>query len=302
MRIVARRTGRIRGFGWAALAALLAAGLAACAGASTPGGAPKAHGVVRVLYAGSLTNLMEQVIGPGFTRSTGYAYQGFAAGSKELASEIRARIRTGDVFISASPAVDRSLEGSGGWVRWYARFASVPLVIGYNPRSKFAGALRRQPWYRVLAEPGFRLGRTDPALDPKGALTVSALDAAALAYHQPGLVRAVLANSEVFPEEELLGRLEAGQLDAGFFYRDEALAQHLPIRTLGAVVETAPFTVTVLARAPDPASAAAFVSYLLGKAGTAAFRAAGFDVSAPVLSGARGALPASLRARLRPGG
>lgn len=287
---------RIRGLSLLAALVLFGVLLAACSsGSAGPAAESRARGVVRVLYAGSLTNLMEQVIGPGFTRRTGYGYQGFAAGSKELASEIRSRVRTGDVFISASAGVDRSLEGPRGWVSWYATFASVPLVIGYNPASRFAQALRRRPWYQVLAEPGIRVGRTDPALDPKGVLTVQALDAAAAAYHWPGLVRAVLANSQVFPEEELLGRLEAGQLDAGFFYRDEALAQRLPMLSLGRVHETAPFTVTVLAHAPNPRGADAFVAYLLGPAGTAALRAAGFDVSHPSLAGRPSSVPVALR-------
>ena len=51
------------------------------------------------------------------------------------------------------------------------------MVIGYNPTSKFATDLQAasngsKPWYQVLEEPGLRLGRTDPALDPKGVRTL----------------------------------------------------------------------------------------------------------------------------------
>lgn len=41
--------------------------------------------------------------------------------------------------MSASPAVDATLEGeaNGNWASWYASFAKVPLVLGYNPHSRF---------------------------------------------------------------------------------------------------------------------------------------------------------------------
>lgn len=46
-------------------------------------------GAVDVLYAGSLVRLMEQELGPRFTETTGYRFVGFAAGSVELANEIK---------------------------------------------------------------------------------------------------------------------------------------------------------------------------------------------------------------------
>ena len=68
---------------------------------------------------------------------------------------------------------------------WYAKFGSSPLVLGYNPNSTFAQALRTKPWYEVIDQPGFLIGRTDPATDPKGVLAVTALDQAATAHNLP---------------------------------------------------------------------------------------------------------------------
>ena len=48
----------------------------------------------------------------------------------------------------------------------------------------------------MLREPGIRIGRTDPKLDPKGALTVQLLNKAEQVYHQPGLAKAVLGEAE----------------------------------------------------------------------------------------------------------
>lgn len=269
---------------------VLAATLAGCAGG------PVAKGPVRVLYAASLTQLFERQIGPAFTRHSGYSYQGYAGGSEALAAEVRGRVLPGDVFVSASPAVNDSLMPR--WVSFYVQFARVSLVVAYNPKSRFVADFAHLPWYRVLAMPGIRVGRTDPRLDPKGALTLTALRRAAVAYHDPQLPTRVLARSEVFPEEELLGRLDAGQLDAGFFYTDEAVAQHLPTVGLGLGMVSATFTVTVLRGAPDPAGAAAFVNYLLGPLGRAALRSAGFSVLPVTVFGTRSAVPAALRERL----
>jgi molybdate transport repressor ModE-like protein len=133
---------------------------------------------VNVLYAGSLVNLMEHGIGPAFDKATGDQFRGFGGGSTGLANQIKGKLRRGDVFISASPKADDILMGSanGDWVDYYITFAKSPLVIGYNPNSKFAADLKTKPWYEVLREPGIRIGRTDPKLDPKGALTVQLLD------------------------------------------------------------------------------------------------------------------------------
>jgi molybdate/tungstate transport system substrate-binding protein len=255
----------------------------------------RGSGPVNVLYAASLVALMDKQIGPAFHTATGYSFEGFPAGSKALATEIKGKIRQGDVFISASPTVNKSLEGAanGDWVSWYATFATSPLVLGYNPRSSFAHALQTMPWYRVITERGILLGRTDPVTDPKGQLTVEALDMAASLYSQPALKALASKSSSVFPEESLVGRLQAGQLDAGFFYSSEAKAAGIPTVPLTGVNLKATYTVTVLNQAPDPAAADAFVAFLLGTGGQAALTADGFKVSRPpVVSGS--GLPAGL--------
>src|SRR5579875_3317348 len=147
-----------------------AAVLAAGCGSSRPTTASAAlhgSGPVNVLYAGSLVNLMEKQIGPGFKAATGYTLDGFSAGSSALASQIKGGVRQGDVFISASPKINADLEGAanGGWVSWYAAFARSPLVLGYNPSSRFAHAIETRPWYQALDQPGILVGRTDPATD-----------------------------------------------------------------------------------------------------------------------------------------
>lgn len=281
-----------------AVLALASCGSPSTAGDSTPGG----HGRVSVLYAGSLAHLMEGRVGPGFQRATGYRFEGFAGGSEELAQQVRGKVRRGDVFVSASPSADRVLEGrrNGGWVSWYATFATSPLVIAYNPRSRFASQLRSRPWWQVVTEPGFRLGRTDPKLDPKGALAVQALDRAAGAHHDPALAALAKGSSGVFPEADLVGRLQAGQLDAGFFYSVEAAAVQpgLPTVSISPIHLGATYTVTVLRGAPDATGAVAFVRYLLGAGDGRTLAAAGLHRAGPAVSGDTAAVPAGLRSSL----
>jgi molybdate/tungstate transport system substrate-binding protein len=252
------------------------------------GTAPAGSGPVNVLYAGSLVGLMEGQVKPGFAAATGYTLNGYSAGSNALASQIKGRIHAGDVFISANPSVNDSLEGAtnGDWVSWYATYASSPLVLGYNPKSRFAADLKSEPWYDAITEPGFRIGSTDPATAPKGKLAAQALTETASSRQRPQLSDLAADSGIVFPEETLVGRLQAGQLDAGFFYKSEAVAAKIPTVPLAGVTLRADYTVTILNRAPHPRAAAAFVSYLLGPSGQALLTQDGYTlVRPPTVSG-----------------
>jgi molybdate/tungstate transport system substrate-binding protein len=290
---------RMRDGLWASALALTLV-LAACGGtvgSSSPASVPRASGTVSVLYAASLLNLMEKEVGPRFDAATGAHFEGYAGGSQALANQIKGGVRRADVFISAAPSVNALLEGTanGNWVRWYVSFARAPLVIGYNPSSRFAAALKREPWYEVLTEPGIRIGRTDPALDPKGKLTVQALEEAQSVYHRPGLAAQIESSSQVFPEEDLVGRLQAGQLDVGFFYSNEAKEAGIPTVSLGKVSLAAQFTATLVRDAPNPSGGVAFLDYLLGSKGRAILLQHGLTVLPYQVSGQRSAVPKSLR-------
>jgi molybdate/tungstate transport system substrate-binding protein len=294
--------GRICGVAVAAFAYTSCFAVAASAGGSGAHaraiGRSASKGAVSVLFAGSLVKYMEQGFGPAFERADGYSFRGFGGGSTELASEIKARVRTGDVFISAAAAADRSLEGAanGGWVSWYSTFMASPLELAYNPSSRVGKELRRGvPWWKVLTQSGIRVGRTDPRLDPKGVLTTEAVDTAAHKLHDPALAKA-LGSFEVFPETSLVGRMQSGQLDAGFFYAVEAKNAKLSTVALTPVYKYAAYTVTILSRAPNPTGAAALVRYLLSSARSYSLRRNGLNPMTPQFSGRRSSVPAALRA------
>ena len=272
------------------------------AAASAPAWAADS-GTVHVLYAGSLVNLMERSVGPAFKKATGLDFQGYAAGSNKIANEIKGKLRRGDVFISASPKVNGSLMGAanGDHVTWYVNFAKSPLMIGYNPHSKFARDFKTKRWDKVLQEPGIRIGRTDPKLDPKGAFTVQMVTRAAELYRQPDLVQKILGAPEnpaqVLPEETLVGRLQSGQLDAGFFYSTETSDLKIPaVAPEAALHAQADYTLTILADAPNAGGAARFVNFLLSKQGEALLKAHGIDVVKPAVTGNLLTMPTSVQA------
>ncbi len=301
--------------------------------ASSSSATPRSGGTVQVMYAASLVNIMENQVKSAFSQSSGYTFSGEAKGSLALANEIKGRLRRPDVFISASPGVNKQLMGAsnGNYVSWYVNFARSEMVIGYNPNSRFAAdfqaaAAGSKPWYEVLAEPGLRLGRTDPILDPKGQATIYLMELAEQYYKQPGLRQKVLGAdenaSQVFPEEELVARLGSGQLDAGFFYINEAKAGHISYITLpeqvnlgnpslattyATVTWTNPktkqvskggpivYTVTIPSTVQNQAGAQAFVAFLLSAQGQNLLQGNGLLSTPFALTGDASSVPQSLQ-------
>jgi molybdate/tungstate transport system substrate-binding protein len=147
----------------------------------------------------------------------------------------------------ADPAANNSLMGAsnGDYVSWYFTFARTELVIGFDPKSHLAPAFKRVqqhklPWYKALSQPGLRLGRTDPNLDPKGYRAIWAVNLAQKLYHLDGFKRRLLGtdqnSSQIFPEEVLVARMLTGQLDAGVFYLSEARELRIPFIRLPAKI------------------------------------------------------------------
>ncbi|HTZ01930.1 MAG TPA: extracellular solute-binding protein, partial [Xanthobacteraceae bacterium] len=244
--------------------------------------------------------------GPAFDKASGDTFQGFAGGSNKVANEIKGKLRQGDVFVSANPKVNDSLMGAanGDWVSWYVTFAQSPVVIGYSASSKFAADLKSKPWYQVLEEPGIKIGRTDPKLDPKGALTVTLMKQAETFYKSPGLAEKIIGApdnpAQVLPEETLVGRLQSGQLDVGFFYSTETADAKIPSIALPpAITPKAVYTVTVLHDAPNAEGAENFVGFFLGPDGEKIMKEHGLDVQKLTLSGDAAGLPKDVKALLK---
>lgn len=301
--------------------------------------APPAHassGTVNVLYAGSLVNLNDKVIGPTYHALTGYTYQGQGLGSVAIVNAIKGHIQVPDVVELVNPSTNRSLMGqaNGNYVSWYITYARTELVIGYDPASRFASLFNRArhhkiPWYRPLLASGLRFGRTDPALDPKGYYSLFALRLAQRLYHLKGFAHHVLGGAEnpaqIFPEEVLVARLLTGQVDAGVFYLNEVKDLGIPYVTLpakvnfgdpryaklyateryktsqGTVVSGTPilYTITVPSTVKNRPGAVAFVHFVLGRRARILSAIHGLLPIRPSIYGNVGAVPAVLRKLVR---
>ena len=125
------------------------------------------------------------------------------------------------------------------------------------------------------------------------------LDKAEQVYHQPGLAQAVLGApgnpEQVRPEENLVGRLQSGQIDVGFFYSTETSDLNIPAIPLPPEVAlSAVYTVTVVRDAADPAASAKFVDFLLSAPGQAVMREHGLDTVTPTVTGDAAKVPAAI--------
>jgi molybdate/tungstate transport system substrate-binding protein len=287
---------------------------------------------VNVSYADSWITVMERTIVP-LAATHGLSVGGESKGSLALANLIRAGLRSPDVFISADPAVTASLMGSanGDLVDWYATFATTRLVIGYAPISPFAHdfvdvSRSKRSLVDVLLQPGLRLGRTDPALDPKGYRVIIAMNLLERFARRPGFAHQLLGENrnpaQVLPEDAtLLGRLEGGELDAAFLYATESTSRSVPAVELPRAVNLgdpneaqtyasvsvnidgktrvgAPiaYTLTIPRAAHNPHGAAEFVALLLASEARAALTKNGFRMLARVqVAGNRNAIPARLQ-------
>jgi molybdate/tungstate transport system substrate-binding protein len=319
-----------------ACAGLLAVG---CSSSSSPGPA-KPSGTASVAYAGSLANLNEKAIGPGFTKATSYSYLGRGAGSKALSQEIAAGEISPNVFESIGGKPIEALYPK--FTSWYVSFAASPLVIAYNPNSKYASDFRAiadgskpiTDLFTLMEQPGFKLGRTDPNLDPQGEAFILMLMLAQKQYHLPAdtvtkIIQGQPASPDsptIFEETALEPRLQAGQLDAASAYLPQAIQLHLPYIALpstlnqgdpalkswygsasfklasGDVAQGKPLVVNITTIGKkDQAAADAFVAYVLSPAGLALHKQGGYVLLPRVASGNTSAIPAPVRRELGSG-
>jgi molybdate/tungstate transport system substrate-binding protein len=339
-----------RGAQIAALIAMTCTGLAAAGcgsssagpsgGSSSPGAGTKVSGTVNVAYASSLQYLNEKVVGPAFTKADGYQYSGQGAASGTLSSEIA----SGEIH----PNVFESVGGDNvtplfpKFTKWYVQYAGTSIVVAYNPHSKYAsqfkaiadGSKPLTDLFTLMETPGFKLGRTDPAIDPQGRDFIYMLELAQASYHLPAdTVTKILGgpsgsstSSEIYAESALDSTLQSGQLDASSAFITQAIELHLDYIPLPAAINlgdasmatqyhNASVTVTpaggtattkhgspqvidiTIIGKPTPA-AIAFVKYTLSQAGLALYKAGGFTLLTPTATGTMSSIPAVLSGEL----
>ena len=209
------------------------------------------------------------------------------------------------------------------YASWYIGFVANQITFAYTSHSKGASQLTSSNWYKILSQPGVRIGRSTPAADPSGYQILQMLKLADAYYHDPSLSAAVLKNSpnseEASVETSLIGALQSGQIDYLAIYRSDALQNHFKYINLPAQISlsdpklakqyatvsvqgvSGPTTgkpiiygVTVPSNAPDPSLGEKFVSFVISPKGQAIMRSNGFVVISPALASGTTPVPASL--------
>ncbi len=219
-------------------------------------------------------------------RERGIDFQGEPGGSKELANLILAGLRSPDVFISVDPKLVAKL---GDRVASAATFAGTSLGVAWAPGFKYSAlfesvATGKTSLQSALETPGIKIGRTDPQLDPKGGYTIEGVTMWLGRGGERRILGADENPSQIFPEQDLLARVDTGQADVGFFYRTEAVARgyrFIPLPGAAALTDRITYTLAIMKGAQDPAAAHAFADFVLSGEGRPILERAGLTYLAP---------------------
>ncbi len=196
-------------------------------------------GVADSAFAGSLLELNEKTLGPNFTTSTGYRYQGEGNGSFAIANLIKSGQIQPNVFESIGSAPIGLIEPK--FTNYFVSIATSPLVVAYNPKGPFGSQLAKianhklpiANLFSIMAQPGFHLGRTDPLVDPQGQAFILMLDLAVRNLGvSPKEISQIIGGSyedqsQLFTETSLDSYLQTGQLDAASAFLSQAVQLHL---------------------------------------------------------------------------
>ncbi len=263
-----------------------------------------------VAYAGSMGSLMEGPVKATAAQTLKVDMHGRAQGSSALAQLIVAGSIRPDIFIPITPGPMLTVL-RGGKAESARAIAHTEMVIAYSPKSRFApkfdaAAKGKGDWWKILQEPGFRFGRTDPVTDPQGRNIIFTMMLAAKVYKQPDLVEktlgATINEKQIFTEPTVQARLQSGELDAASAYKIQPGPFNLPYLPLPKDInlsgqnvhadhpdvtlsvggksytpEPLIYYAAVLKDAPNSKGAAAFIEWLRGDAGQDIFRRYNYD-------------------------
>lgn len=271
--------------------ALVAAACSSSSSGSTTTGT--VHGTADVGYAGSLVTLVETTLQPAFEHATGDSFIGKGEGSTALAQSILDHELDPGAFVSVGAKAITLL-----WPT-RSRFALVlgtdPLVVAYSEKSRYYselhaisdGAKPLTDLFTLLEQPGFRLGRTDPNLDPQGGYFELMFQLAERELHLPSTTAATILGTsasnavgspgQIFDETVLPTDLATGNVDAGSAYLTEAREDHLDYITLPPALDFA-----------DPADLSLYETVSLPLTGGATFQGDLITLDCTLVSPPRG--------------
>jgi molybdate/tungstate transport system substrate-binding protein len=313
---------------------VLLAGALAIASCGSPSSTPStaasgshAAGTLIVFGAGTLSQPFAQEITAFKQENPKVTVHSQFGASADMTRDITQLKEPDDVLgVADYSVIPSEMFGTGSkrFATWYIGFVRNEITFAYTSHSKGAAQLTSTNWYKILAEPGVRIGRSAPAADPSGYQILQMLKLAEGYYHDPSLSAAVLKNSpktSVATEETALtAALQTGQIDYLAIYRSSALEDHfeyvhLPdqinlsnpafAKTYATVSVQGPkgpttgkpivYALTIPTNAPNPSLARRFVAFVLSSKGRAIMTSNGFVTISPALASDESALPSSLR-------
>jgi len=274
------------------------------------GGAPADAGPLVVYNAGSLARPMRAAL-DSFAARERVLVEQESAGSLETARKLTELGKIPDLVALADADVFPGYLVPSHLDAW-TEFARNRMVLAFTGKSHFAAEIGPENWWRVLLRPGVETGRSDPQLDPNGYRTLLVWQLAERHYAESGLATKLAAASparNVRPKEaDLVGLLQAGELDYIWSYESMARSIGLRFVTLPAAIDLAsPESAAVYATAsvtvrgasagdsvtftgkpilyafgvprlaPHPALARRFAAFLRSEQGRAILRAQGLD-------------------------
>jgi molybdate/tungstate transport system substrate-binding protein len=320
---------RLERGGFAVAACLIVTVAAACSSSSGTSGsaspaASGAHGTLIVFGAGTLATPFAAEIAAFKQANPGVTVHSQFGASGDMVKAVTQLHQPDDVLGVADYSLIPSLMVPAA-ATWYVGFVSNAITFAYTSHSKGASGLTAANWYKVLAQPGVHIGRSNPAADPSGYQILQMLQLANGYYDQPGLSASVLKNSPdssvAETETSLLAALQSGQIDYLAIYTSTAQEEHLKYVALPAQINLSDpamaagyakvsidagslgtltakpiiYGLTIPASAPDAALGEKFISFVLGPQGQAIMRSQGFVVISPALASPQGKVPASIK-------
>ncbi len=275
-----------------------------------------------IFAAGTLANPFNAIDQAFMSKYPNVTIQAQFGGSvKEVKQVTDLGMKADVVGVADYSVIDKYMSGAGGKTRyadWYVGFASNAITFVYTSQSKGASQITPDNWYTILSQPGVRIGRSNPDTDPSGYQTLQMLALAEKYYKQPGLSDAILKNAPTTfirdTETELIGALQAGEIDYLAIYKSDAL-QHkfsfidLPpqinlsnpsyageyttasVNTANGPLQGLPiiYAVTIPTNATHADWAEKWAEFLLGPEGQKVLKDDGFQVLTPALVHGSGA-------------
>jgi len=322
-------------------------------------GSSRTH--ITVLCAGSLIVPFEKLAEEFEAAHPGIDVLVEGHGSIQVIREVTELHNEADVMVVADQSLlpmlmyGNKVPGStDDYANWYIRFATNRLGLAYTSRSKYAAETTGGNWYEVLSRPGVEVGISDPRIDSCGYRALMACQLAEDYYTDDTIFESVMGgfsppltvNEEsgsyviLVPQAvnstkvtvrgysvQLIGLLEAGEIDYSFEYESVAMQHDLGFVELPAEIdlsssafadlyakvavkmdfqrfasinpefrgEPIQYALTIPSNALHPEAAMEFVEFLLGADGQTIFA----ESYQPTLVPPEADNPANMPARLK---